>query len=353
MTPRERIATVMSGGIPDRVPIHDTYWETTVQRWRGEGLPNAMSPEDYFETEIVRLGGDYSMQFPVEVEEESDRYRRYRDENGALRKDLLTPDGWTPQWLDFTIKTADDWQQHKHRMAYDDGRIAESTLATYQTARERDQYVIYSGHACFHPTWAKIGMEQELMAMVERPDFITDLFTAQTQLMIDIYEGMCRMGMEFDAAWFFDDLGWTAAPLISPEMYRELVFPHHKRLCDYFGDRNLKTILHSDGNIGPLIPHFLDAGFAALHPLEAKAGLDVRTLKEPYGDRLVFFGNIDARRLSGTREQIEEEIGTKISAAKEGGGYIYHSDHSVPSSVSFSDYCFAIEMVKKYGKYDD
>jgi hypothetical protein len=39
-------------------------------------------------------------------------------------------------------------------------------------------------------------------------------------------------------------------------------------------------------------------------------------------------------------------------AAKQGGGYIYHSDHSVPHDVPFENYIFAIEMVKKYGSYD-
>ena len=34
-----------------------------------------------------------------------------------------------------------------------------------------------------------------------------------------------------------------------------------------------------------------------------------------------------------------------------GGGYIYHSDHSVPSDVSFDNYAFAMEMVRKYGSY--
>ena len=42
---------------------------------------------------------------------------------------------------------------------------------------------------------------------------------------------------------------------------------------------------------------------------------------------------------------------SKILIAKENGGYIYHSDHSVPPSVSFENYKYAIEMVEKYGKY--
>jgi len=158
--------------------------------------------------------------------------------------------------------------------------------------------------------------------------------------------------MEFDGAFMADDLGFNKGPFISPAMYRELVFPHHQRLCGYLADEGLRTILHSDGNVELLIPDFLEAGFAALHPLEAKAGLDVRSLKKRFGNRLILVGNIDVRKLSGTKEQIEEEIASKIPAAKEGGGYIYHSDHSVPHTVSFENYTFAIEMVKRYGSYE-
>jgi len=48
---------------------------------------------------------------------------------------------------------------------------------------------------------------------------------------------------------------------------------------------------------------------------------------------------------------IEREIATKIPAAKEGGGYIFHSDHSVPDNVSFAQYQRVMELVKKYGRY--
>jgi uroporphyrinogen decarboxylase len=110
-------------------------------------------------------------------------------------------------------------------------------------------------------------------------------------------------------------------------------------------------MLHTDGNVAPLIPHFLDAGFVALHPLEAKAGLDVRSLKREYGSRLVLFGNIDVRAMAHPDPAVLEEIRGKVTAAKEGGGYIYHSDHSVPNDVSFVSYCRAVEWVKQYGSY--
>ena len=76
----------------------------------------------------------------------------------------------------------------------------------------------------------------------------------------------------------------------------------------------------------------------------------MRALKAQYGNQLVWVGNIDVRKLSGTREEIEEEM-AKIQVAKEGGGYIYHSDHSVPNSVSLESYRYAIELVHRYGSF--
>ena len=352
MNSQERVTCVMDGGIPDRVPLSDSYWETTVDRWHAEGLPAGVAPEDYFGTnELVRIAGDYTMQMPERVLEETDSMRAYWDSDGALRRDLHLPGGWTSQWLDFSIKNRADWDLQRHWMAFRPSRIPVSALEEYRRARSEGHFVCYSAHACFHPTWMRIGMERMLVGMIQEPDFVHELFCAHTQLVIDIYEGMRERGLAFDGAFLADDLGYRTAPLISPRLYRALVMPCHKRLCDRFAEDGLKTVLHSDGHVTPLIPHFLEAGFAALHPLEVKAGLDAAALKAEYGSRLVLFGNIDARALAGSRAEIEAEIATKVPAAKEGGGYIYHSDHSVPNSVSFDNYAYAIELVKQYGSY--
>ena len=178
------------------------------------------------------------------------------------------------------------------------------------------------------------------------------MFAAHTKLVIDGYEAMKAMGVEYDGVFLPDDLAYRNGPLISPAMYRELVMPYHREACEHFARDGLTTILHSDGDVRPLIPSFLEAGFGALHPLEAKAGLDVRKLKPQYGDRLALYGNIDVRRLAGSREEIEEEIRTKLAVAKEGGGYMYHSDHSVSADVSLDNYRFAVDLIRQHGRYD-
>jgi uroporphyrinogen decarboxylase len=352
MNARERVLAVLSGRKPDRVPLDDSYWETTVARWRREGLPAEVAPRDYFGTnEITCIGGDYTMQMPERVLQEEEKLRLYWDSDGALRRDLHVDEGWTTQWLDFTIGSRSDWEQHRHYMTFNETRIPATTQAAYEQARAQGQFVCYAAHAAFHPTWMRVGMENLLVLMLDDPAFCHELFAAHAQLVIDIYEALCRRGMVFDGARLADDLGYRSAPLISPALYRELVYPYHKRLCDRFAEDGLKTILHSDGNIAPLIPHFIEAGFAALNPLEVKAGLDVRDLEDRYGRRLVWYGNMDARALAGTKDEIKREITTKLAAVADRGGYIYHSDHSVPNSVSFENYAYAIELVKQYGTY--
>ena len=75
-------------------------------------------------------------------------------------------------------------------------------------------------------------------------------------------------------------------------------------------------------------------------------------LKRDFGDELAFMGGIDVRAMADPDPSvIENEIKTKIPVAKKDGGYIYHSDHSVPSNVSFQQYHRVIELVTEYGAY--
>ena len=78
--------------------------------------------------------------------------------------------------------------------------------------------------------------------------------------------------------------------------------------------------------------------------------MDIFALKCAWGEKLVFEGGIDVRNMSDGAA-IEEEIRTKLPVLKENGGYIFHSDHSVPETVSFADYCRITELVRYYGSY--
>jgi uroporphyrinogen-III decarboxylase len=96
----------------------------------------------------------------------------------------------------------------------------------------------------------------------------------------------------------------------------------------------------------------LEIGIDCFQPLEAKAGMDLRELKPKYGDRASWMGNIDIMKLiTNDFALIEAEVSSKIPMAMKGGGYIYHSDHSIAPGVKWETYLHLMKLVDVYGKY--
>jgi uroporphyrinogen decarboxylase len=114
----------------------------------------------------------------------------------------------------------------------------------------------------------------------------------------------------------------------------------------------MKFIYHTDGDVNGVLDLYLEARFDCLQPLEAKANMDVRKLAPAVGDRLALFGNIDVMVMAtNDLDLIEQEIASKFAAAKATRGYLYHSDHSVPPSVTWPTYQHIIKLVERYGTY--
>jgi len=355
MTSRERIWKALHHEEPDRVPIDDGPWRTTIERWRREGLPEGQSPAQYFGYEFVKFGVDNSFRFPEETIEETDDYIIKRDKWGMLKKDWKQGTS-TPQLLDFKIKSRDEWEEYKKLLVPSKERFnLDHIKQAYKNAREQGKFVCISGVPGYEAAWRKVGPERLLMLMIEDPEWVMDMYEVDTNLIISLVQILLDEGIEADGGFFYDDLGYKNGLLFSPKHYREQLKPFHKKLCDFFHERGLPIILHSCGNVKELIPDLIEAGWDCLQPLEAKAGLDVRELKPLYGDRLAFMGNIDVRKMAEAENNpdiIEEEIRTKFEVAKRNGGYIYYSDHSVPDNVSFKSYCITMEFVRKYGSYE-
>ena len=352
MTSRERITLALQHKEADRVAIQDGPWGTTVKRWRSEGMPEGESPASLFKYEMTSIGADLSLRLPSEKIEETEDYTIAKNSNGVIHKNWKNSAS-TPELLGFTIDSREAWEDHKHRLEYDDTRINwDRALASYKNAREKGLFLSYSS-AIGYDRWGNtIGPETFLPAMLIDPEWAKEVYMTDAELNIAAAEEMMTRGIDFDAAFLYDDLGYRNGTFFSPETYRELLFPAHKRLFSFFNSKGMPVILHSCGCVKDFIPDFIEAGLTCLQPLETKAGMDLIELKKQYGDKLAFMGGIDVRAMSAEDPAvIEKEIRTKVSFAKQGGGYIYHSDHSVPDDVSFEQYKRVIELVHKYGKY--
>jgi uroporphyrinogen decarboxylase len=147
-------------------------------------------------------------------------------------------------------------------------------------------------------------------------------------------------------------LGFKEKPFMSPAMYKDLLFPAHKRLFDWSHSRNMPVIVHSCGYVEPLIPGLIEAGIDCLQPLEVKAGMDLVKLKKEFGDRIAFIGGIDVRTLiANDLEDVQTELEKKVPVAMQNSGYILQVDHSVPDQVDYETFKFFIEKGLQIGTY--
>ena len=357
LTSQERVRMALEHEEPDCVPIHDSPWGTTVARWHQEGLPEDQSPTSYFGYELAGLGPDISLRLPVETLEETDEYVVATRPDGAVHRNWKGKTS-TPELLDFKIKTRADWEEHKPRLQFDESRLTlDRARQVFDGASARRAFLTFGGGIGYdHNSASLLGPVPLLTAIVEQPDWVADIFMTQARLAVQIAEELFARGIFFDAAFYYDDLGYKNGLFFSPRAYRELLQPAHRVYLEPFKRRGLPCILHSCGNVTELMPDLIETGWTCIQPLEVKAGMDLLALKKKYGDVLAFMGGIDVRTMAAAEEHpdaLEEEIRTKLTVAKQGGGYIYHSDHSVPDNVSFATYCRVIDLVNRYGAYDD
>ncbi len=352
MNSRERFRLALSHREADRIPIHDSPWSATVDRWRGEGLPSGISVADYFGYELAGFGADTSPQFPVEVLQEDEEYIIERNAFGGVRRNHRDR-STTPEIIDYPCKSHEDWERIKPRLQASDRRVNwVSGLQAFQLERSREKFITYNAAVGYDKIQSYVASVQLLKAVIMEPDWVKDMYTTDARLVMEMCERMINGGFEFDGAFLFCDLGYKNGLFFSPRHYEEQLHPVFKELCDYFKSRDMPVILHCCGQVKDLIPYFIEEGITCLQPLEVKAGMDLIELKHRYGDKMCFMGGIDVRLMAQEDPvPLEKEIREKIQVAKKGGGYIYHSDHSVPKNVSFKQYERVIQMVKKYGQY--
>jgi uroporphyrinogen decarboxylase len=374
MTSRERVARTLSHQTPDRVPLYDQFWMETQRAYRdrlGCPLPryhrsgidwgdNHLSAIhgtlwEIFDFDIIEVGWPMLDLYlgRAEILEETEAHVLLRDGHLSERRWWKHRQG-TPEHVGFWVNSPDRWRQVKDRLAPGPERFRWDEMGPlYRRARQQNRFICYGTVEVIEAAKDVIGHEMMCRAMIRWPDWIHDLFDTYCRLQIEQFRLFEAAGYRCDGAFIYGDIAYKNGPFMSPAHYREFVLPYHRRLIDEFRQRNMPVLFHSDGDVRPLIPAFLEAGVSALNPLEAKAGLDVRELAPQYGDRLTFCGNIDVRVLAtNDREQILAELQSKLAAVMPYRAYIYHSDHSVPPDVSFETYCFVLDEVRRLGRYE-
>ncbi|HEQ60436.1 MAG TPA: hypothetical protein ENN74_02385, partial [Firmicutes bacterium] len=293
MNPKQRVQAILDRQQVDRIPI-DLWCSPEVFR----SLAEHTGLED--EREIYRkLGVDKIFWIPAP----------YR---GELRPPESAGETTTP------------WGCRLKKVEAGDARYDEALeppLKEYSTSDALDDYPWWPRPECFDydamereveragdefatlGPWVSLfeiycalrGFEQALMDTVLCPDWVgaaLDRIEAiQTEL---VRRFLARAKKKPDMVFVSDDMGGQSGLLLSLETWRNLLGPRLRRWCDLIHSFGVRVFYHSDGAVAPVIPHLIEAGVDVLNPIQhACPGMERASLKERFGERLVFHGGVD------------------------------------------------------------
>jgi uroporphyrinogen decarboxylase len=239
----------------------------------------------------------------------------------------------------------------------DPTRVAHVKAAAQKLADE-NQYAIVATPWLLFPlerAFEMQRMDKFLTNMIKRPDFALALLRKNLSLCKTLMGHFLReLGDNVDIIKIGDDLGMNNSLLMSPKMYRQILKPIHAEYIAFIKERTkAKLMFHTDGDVLPLIPDFIEMGVDILNPIQTSAGkmADLAALKSQFGKDIIFCGGIDTLNILpfGTPQQVREEVKRVISILGAGGGYMLGAVHTVMADVPAENVLAMVDAAVEFG----
>lgn len=313
MNSRERFRQVLTYGTADRVPyFEEEIRQDVIDLWRSQGLPSRAELGRMFPSDrLVEIEPD------LEPRPRPSKWPVSRAELGDFRR-LLDPE--------------------------DPGRFPPEGVEYPTRRRSGDEVHFLYVHEGFFLSMGVDGWRrfEEVVDLVnDDPGFVRGMMETQGAFAADIAEKALG-AVEIDAAVFSEPIGGNHGPLISPQMYEDLVLPSYEPLLDVLRRHAVQTIIFKTfANARLLVSSILRWGFNCLWACEVNVeAMDYRSLRREYGRDLRLIGGIDLDALRRGREAIRQEILEKVPMLLADGGFIPLADGRVREDVTFDNYVY-------------
>jgi uroporphyrinogen decarboxylase len=353
----------------DRVPISDFYWGSFLERWRQDlGLPADTDIYKYYDLDwqvTIPNMDPHIKQFEMLKETDEEVVVRTGFE-AVIRKKFADP---MPAFLRFETDSIDKMRAFEFDDPWDDRRyfsagdnqiagvgdgFARNSPAWIETVKTLyPDFPVYGSICEGHETlWRIIGSENVMLWIGLYPDEIARFVERINEFAVEVTKAQIKAADGLlDGMVIWGDVAYRKDLFFSPDYWRKHFKPGVKAIIDVCHEHGLPVIYHGCGNVKRIFEDFIEVGVDAYNPLEAKAGLDVVDLRRQYGHRIGFCGNMNVLEWAEEgQEGLKAIVLRKLNAAK-GGGYIFQSDHSVPSNVSGQNYEFVVNLIRQYGQY--
>jgi len=183
-----------------------------------------------------------------------------------------------------------------------------------------------------------MGYDALCMMTVDDPDLAKQVFDAVGSRLVRHYE----LAAQFDSVGALisnDDWGFKTQTMLSPETFRELLIPWHKKIAAACHAAGKPVILHSCGNLKAVMDDIIDdIGYDGKHSYEDTIQ-PVEQAYEQYHERIAIMGGLDLDFVCReTPANVAKRARAMLERSASRGGYALGTGNSVPEYVPRENY---------------
>jgi len=198
----------------------------------------------------------------------------------------------------------------------------------------------------YERAWSLRGMEDLLADMLLEPDFVHELMRRIIEHHLKLLDLV--LPYDFDAVYFGDDWGSQHGLIMGPELWRKLIKPYMKQLCDKVKEHGKIVVLHCCGNIEDILGEVIEIGVDCWNTVQPEI-YDLKKLKREYGKDLCFYGGISNQGFLpyATPEEVEEKC-LEVLEIMKGGGYILSPTHNLTPDIPAENAYAVVRAAKRF-----
>ncbi|HEY3343154.1 MAG TPA: uroporphyrinogen decarboxylase family protein [Anaerolineae bacterium] len=343
MTSLQRVVTVLSGGIPDRVPIH---------------LNNFMM-------NAYALGQPFAAHFQDGAAMAEGHLRAWREfghdviiiENGTVAlaqacgcEVEYLPDS-APVLIRPVLQSLDDLDTLRMPDSYTVHPLAECLKATRNVAHEVGDQVCVMGRADQGPfslASMLLGIDTFLMALTD-PDSRAKLHQLLAFCLEVVYSYAVAQA---EQGAHITSIGESLAgpDVSSPRTYREYEWPYARQLATRLSEKHIPLAYHICGNATLIAADMAETGCAVLE-LDYKC--DLHKIKAAARGKATILGAIDPSGVLalGDAPLIEEKVREEMALLAPGGQFIVGPGCALPTTTPPENIHTLIDAAHRYGRY--
>ncbi len=209
--------------------------------------------------------------------------------------------------------------------------------------------LLLHGADVFTFAWEMIGFDAFCLASYEEPEFIRAVMDSLAAAQLNAIDAaLRRCGDRVGAIIYSDDIAYTEGLMLSPDFFKQYLFPTIGEVARRGESAGAPLIYHSDGRLYDVFDDLTTLGVKAIQPLEPKS-MDPMAIKQRWPGRLCLLGHIDLDLMArGEPDQVEAHVRQEIDQLNADGGYMPGVSNTVPDYVKTENYLRMIRTIQSY-----